>query len=115
MRWYLALGVTVAGIVFWSIRSPYSPFRPVNTSAENFARLKYGMTRGEVEGVLGGPSGNYSSDPRRDIHTISWCVPAGGGYGLPVFWTTDEAEVIVAFKDDGTAYCLQRQEIRSKP
>ncbi len=44
----------------------YPVLRPkprIDTSPAAFARLRYGMTRAEVEAALGGPPGHYGSDP----------------------------------------------------
>jgi hypothetical protein len=46
--------VCVAAFVFWP--------RPLRVTAENYNRIKAGMTRAEVEATLGGPPGDYATE-----------------------------------------------------
>jgi hypothetical protein len=63
---------------------------------ENYQKITAGMTRAEVEKLLGGPPGDYSiCGPGVGISGGEWWSPRDPK------WISDECEIIVRFKDDG--------------
>jgi hypothetical protein len=104
----LAVAGTVA--VLWP--------RP-RVTKESYERIKLGMTRGEVEAVLGGPPGDYTNGPTRAgrlepeeeiAHDVSW--PGGSYEPWGEWWEGDTADVMVRFSPSGLAVwkrCRQRE------
>jgi hypothetical protein len=114
LRWVLA-GLTVALVAVWAfVLWP----RPDRVTQENFDRIAEGMSRAEVEAILG-PPGDYSSGPLKtdgegfypmlpdgsglveDARNpvISWA--AYGGEGERVEWRNDNHLIDVDFNADG--------------
>jgi hypothetical protein len=101
-----ALGVASTVAFLWP--------RP-RVTKESYERIKLGMTRPEVEALLGGPPGDYTSGPRRptddkfvqdvreDVREI-WLRP-GGTMLLPRHerWQGDAGDLGVSFDPAGRA------------
>src|SRR5262249_11442376 len=64
--------------------------RPSPVTREAFIRIKAGMTRAEVESILGGKPGDYRTTP---AYALSG---SGGGISWDI-WSGDEGEVCVYF------------------
>ncbi len=65
MRKYLIAGLAVALLLGGALFALLRPWHcPVNRAA--FERIKEGMTRAEVEKILGGPAGDYRTDQERE-------------------------------------------------
>jgi hypothetical protein len=57
------LGVLIAGTVALVCVAAFMLWpRPMRVTAENYNRIKAGMTRAEVETILGGPPGDYATE-----------------------------------------------------
>jgi hypothetical protein len=72
--------------------------RPSRVTRENSERIKEGMSRAEVEEILGGPPGDYRTKPTNlDRDAVARAI-------LSVFfnaeWCGDEGEVWVSFGPD---------------
>jgi hypothetical protein len=86
--WLLALAglaVVVAGaVVAWP--------RPGRITREIYGHIKEGMSRAEVEVILG-PPGDYRTGPTSADHPFEFFP----GETTPVVWQTDTVEVLVLF------------------
>jgi hypothetical protein len=67
-------------------------------TAENFARLAPGMTRAEVEGILGGPAGDYSSRADDVCNRVSTVNPRPGV--VTHWWGGNEVIILVDIGPD---------------
>lgn len=69
-----------AALYFWRDKSP-SPFvgppAPPRLHVENYSRIRVGLTRSEVEELLGGPAGNYGQ------YANGWNEMTCEGYHVP--------------------------------
>jgi hypothetical protein len=102
----LFVGLVVLG-VFWAW-----PNR-AGVSEANYRRITAGMSRQEVETILGGPPGDYSTGPV--VTTFApivnltrdpwWCCEE-----RDPTWIGNDGKIIVRFGDDGTVHGW-----RSKP
>jgi hypothetical protein len=100
------LGLVAAGGIF-----SFNSFRwqgPwIDTTPTTFARLHEGMTRAEVEAILGGPPGHYGSDPYQQpiiwdsLGAIPGDRPIPDWY-VPAVWYTDAGRIDVRFHDGGS-------------
>jgi hypothetical protein len=82
------------------------------------------MTREQVESVLGGPPGDYSTGPTIGPWFRWWFI--GGSEEWPfehivtpnerfVSWRNDETEVDVVFDDSGTVTAAMEGQVRRIP
>ena len=83
---------------------PEQPHRepcPVNVGPETRERLLDGMSRSEVEAILGGPEGDY----RRNKNHCGFPGFSVNGptLSLPAGWYTDEYAILVYFDSEGKA------------
>src|SRR5262245_5735182 len=114
-RRFIVLAMVFVGIMLPSIL-PYQSEGVGNSdvlqagrggpSYEDYRRVKHGMSRVEVEQVLGGPPGNYSTGRTEFSYFF-------GGPNLDriaaysLWWTGDEVEVEVFFDaQDRVVFCL---------
>jgi hypothetical protein len=90
----LAVGLVLAGALFALVMPRHCP---VNRAA--CGRIKEGMTRAEVEKILGGPPGDYRTRP--ESNNLLLFPPASGGLvplpGARKSWAGDEVVVHVYF------------------
>jgi hypothetical protein len=116
MRRFLISLLAVALVLLGTLLGLLLPSScPVTRAA--FERIKPGMTRAEVEGILGGPAGDYSTRPV----TFLFVVEGGGGSMVvgspsvtrPVYadetieeWLGNEGVVFTHFLADGRVYEL---------
>ena len=94
LRWVLAgLAVmTVASVVvLW-------PRPPSRITRENHSVIQHGMSRREVESILG-PPGDYTTGPTRPIFVYARLTPDHTPW---VEWNADKASIKVCFGDNGT-------------
>jgi hypothetical protein len=95
----LAVLVATAAWVMWPQRS--------RVTKENYARITAGMTRRDVETVLGGPPGDYRSGPTERASLpldIEMLVENDALNVSDLFddeWEGDTAAVMVHFRPDG--------------
>jgi SmpA / OmlA family len=79
---------------------------------DRFQQIRPGMTEGQVEAILGGPSGDYSTEP------IVW---ASGMQRLPwnperaQAWTGNEGIITVWFDADGRVTVKHFQPVSTVP
>jgi hypothetical protein len=103
----------VAGLFVW-LQVP----RPGMTKA-NYERIRLGMTLAEVEGILGGPAGDYSR--RCTAERFPALVGGDGGdvVNLPdgtwKCWRSDEGEVGVLLTPDEHVAWKEAQEYVPAP
>jgi hypothetical protein len=81
----------LAGVLSLLVSSRDKP----GVTLANFEKLKAGMTRAEVEELLGGPPGEYG-DPR--WRTASEIDPSDES---PDVWSRDGWVIVIYFGDDG--------------
>jgi hypothetical protein len=119
-RWKLAaaLALVLAAVVAAGVFVCWPrPELPSPVTPEKLARIQRGMSRADVEAILG-PPGNYSTGPRRsagfamsldDLHpwhvlrnVSSIEVPPGPPVSYPgTDWTDDEGSLTVFFGPEG--------------
>jgi hypothetical protein len=109
----VALAVAGAVTVLW-------PWPRV--TKESYERIKLGMTRGEVEAILGVPPGDYTGGPTRSsrlksemeiAHDLSWSGGSPETWGE--WWKGDAADVMVRFSPSGLAvWKMYRQREREE-
>jgi hypothetical protein len=104
VRYFLIalLATTLLGLALLSLALPERS--PVNRAA--FERIEEGMTLGEVEQILGGPSGDYRTAPPPHDEGVGDSILLIGG-GPPIGgwsfvrhhrrWRGDEIDVMVCF------------------
>jgi hypothetical protein len=100
----LAVGLLVVGIaalLLWP-----EPPEPDRVTQENFDRISDGMSRAEVEAILG-PPGDSTSEPPSQLY------PSLKSLGLD--WDADTAWVSIGFDDSGGVvrkrfYSMSRRE-----
>ncbi len=100
LRWALVAILIPAGVgafVLWP--------RPDRITRENYDRIREGMSRAEVEAILG-PSGDYTTGPvkprdgaRLDMSDTSSTLEVRPGSAA--MWVSDAAYIIVFFDDSG--------------
>ncbi len=69
----------------------------------NFEKIEFGMQRGEVEKLLGGPPGHYG----RNLGTPT--MTAEGGPPSAQIWTDDTNMLEVAFDKNDTVICTHER------
>jgi hypothetical protein len=90
--------LAVAAIITAVVLYISSPRRPM-ASQEDCGRIKIGMTRAEVEHVLGGPPGDYRTGP-----SVPPPLPYGNRYMSWDEWQGDGGFVFIQFDDDGRVF-----------
>jgi hypothetical protein len=79
--------------------------RPDRITREKFARIHRGMSRTEVEAILDGPPGDYSTEPVEEIFA--------GNIWLGDRWLGDEGVIDIVFVDGEGAVRLQFNPVLS--
>ena len=69
----------------------------------NFEKIRFGMHRGEVEKLLGGPAGHYG----RHLGTQS--MTCEGGPQSPEIWTDDNNMLEIAFDKNDLVICTHKR------
>lgn len=101
LRWTVAAGLVllagIAAVVLWP--------RPSRVTPENYERIRDGMTRAEVEAILG-PPGNYTTAPVVYRFGANGTFPAPEGNPPPsidnaAFWWSDVVVILVDFGEAG--------------
>jgi hypothetical protein len=98
----LAIGL----FLFWPLSS--------QVTRENFERIRTGMSRAEVEAILGGPPGDYTTGPtEKDLLELSAAdTPEGPRY--LVIWEGDSGTIWVGFDANDRAIEHKLQPARRK-
>src|SRR5437660_1160172 len=91
-KWRYILIVVMAGFLLMAFRGG---FHEPRFEKETFDQIQKGMTRGQVESVLGCPSGNYS--PRRLISKAA--IDHEGEHVQE--WVAEDSWVMVRFDSNG--------------
>jgi hypothetical protein len=93
----LLIGLLAAALVLFGALLPLVLPRhcPVNRTA--CERIKEGMTQTEVEAILGGPPGDYTTRPT--IRKVGSLTPPRGAHSRSVKWWGDEGDALVWFGD----------------
>jgi hypothetical protein len=94
----LALPIAVA-VGSWFILTQ-EPDHPLN--GRNYRRIRAGMTRGEVEAILGGPEGVVGQGPEQPsfVTLVEQEGPVdalGALQGKPAVWFNDQGQIVVTF------------------
>ncbi len=93
---FAGLLVVLAGVGALSVRWLTVPVTS-HISEATVARIQPGMTKAEVERLLGGPPGDYTTRSMVWALEISRLVPPG----TPASWLSDEGEATVYFDEEG--------------
>jgi hypothetical protein len=116
LRWALAGGVVLVGIAGWaSLVSPVPLLPQINMHSGE--TIRPGMTRAQVEVVLGGP-GDYRTRPTYDVWLPSLPNDRILRRSWSAEWYSDEAHVLVLFDQSGcvkTAECLPQKPNHEHP
>jgi hypothetical protein len=102
----LAVVVTVGAVVLWP--------RADRVTRANYERIQIGMTRADVEAILG-PPGDYTTGPLTDpngIELLLSLLPPASGVESP-WWAADYGTVGVWF-DEGGRVVMKNYEPYSK-
>jgi hypothetical protein len=93
LRWTVAgLAVVAAGaFALWP--------RAERVTRENFARVKYRMTRAEVEAILGSPTHQYAGRGRLTIHDSDDFKQPPPAFTLE--WDNDRDTIAISFDESG--------------
>src|SRR5262249_32430069 len=93
------VGVVMCAALAVCLTAWMSFVRPGKVRLANHRGIRAGMTLAEVERVLGGPPGDYSSDPQP---TDSYLATTRAGWGVRwETWVSDEGVVTVHLNDEG--------------
>jgi SmpA / OmlA family len=119
-RWFLLVPLAIV-LVLVGVLLPVLFPRPSKVTRENCERIQVGMTRVQVEEILGGPAGDYRSGPT-NMDTV---ILAGGIYGRVgdgsgddaeiCGWTGDEASVTIQFSVERVKIAPFVLDTRSEP
>jgi hypothetical protein len=94
--------VAAAGaIVLWPRQEPS------RVTYENFKRIKNGMTHQEVEALLGGPPGDYTSSPVAEM-------VSGAQWRNSTPWVGDDGAIYVWFEEDRVWFMDFYDVVRTK-
>lgn len=104
-------GALAAALVALALRAALAPPR---LEGSRFTQVRVGMTREQVEAVLGVPPGDYTSDPSPDPADNPWA------YSRLTVWACDDGVLYVGFDDndvvvDAIAFPLTRPPKPSLP
>jgi hypothetical protein len=93
----LAVVVAAGVVVLW-------PRPPSRITRENYDRIRAGMTRAEIETILG-PPGDYTTAPTEGVRVASRTFSAPGSESayLQSCWLSDSAQAVVWFEYSGRA------------
>lgn len=117
MRRYRTLGLVGAGCLVVAGVSAWLLLAPIRTDPERYDALRVGMTRADVESVLGGRPGNRCAEradvwvpkddgKRRSAELPAWAVdrrflPDPEPGGEECVWVTEEGLIAARFGADG--------------
>jgi len=105
MRKPLLAGVAVFLVLVGTLFPVLLP-RPSPVTFTNYERISTGMTRAEVEQILGGPPGDYRTRP------VLTLLPSGGGLRWAV-WQGNEGTAEVSFDRSGSV--ILRRFLTAEP
>jgi hypothetical protein len=88
----LVVLVGLAAVVLWP--------PPSRVTRENYDRIQAGMSRAEVDAILG-PPGDYRTGPTRDGGGYRWRYIDESPKGWNCFWRADTCDVSVSFDTSG--------------
>jgi hypothetical protein len=111
-RWRLWLGIFLLALFVIGGFTAYCLYDPSPIRYANFEQIQNGMTRADVEVLLGCPAGDYSTGPvefefgfgdGQSFHLEQTCLPELGDMqgGTWVQWFGDRGSINVSFDDDG--------------
>jgi hypothetical protein len=96
-RWNLLVGLVAGLALLAAVRFALWPqVPPSRVTPENFVRIEVGMSRAQVESILGLP-GTYYTSPDRVV--IRRPTPLWMGLYYPEHWITETVEIRIAFTD----------------
>lgn len=79
--------------------------QPGRVTEDNFDRIQEGMSRAEVEALLG-PPGDYKTGPVTDPGVLKPCF-----FGPTLDWETDTAWVAIAFDRDEAGGVIEKRYV----
>ena len=109
---FVSIMLLLASAVCWLIPPP-SPTSRINR--KNFDMIRAGMNEEEVDAILGGPEGDYSTG---EVEPVDGFILLDTTFGvLPSRWQGDEANVCVSFDEKGKVLgtLLSRTRLKSPP
>jgi hypothetical protein len=95
----LAMVVAAGAVVFWP--------RPELITPENFERIRVGMSQVEVEAILGGPPGDYTTgeiDRDHEQHGGQLSNLHDGWIARGEVWEGNRIEIAVKFDESGNVF-----------
>jgi hypothetical protein len=95
-KWLAALGVLLVGTVAFA---PWPQLPADRVTRENYDRIEKGMSRAEVEALIG-PPGDYRTGPSGIVSMTIYCGPSKGKLEA---WAGDHGGICVYFGPDGVA------------
>jgi hypothetical protein len=100
LLWIAAAGLAVVlggeGFLFLARTWPNMFARP-GISRQNAERIRCGMSRSEVEAILGGPAGDYRTGPTSELN----------GDDIPDYWLLEAKDFTPRWKNDiGSVYIM---------
>jgi hypothetical protein len=80
---------------------------------EHFGRIKMGMSRAEVEVILGGPPGDFNTEP---VLYAGAAGTFGHAWTRWEYWYADEGQIRVAFNERATVqFCTYSDGVKATP
>jgi hypothetical protein len=111
-RWLLVLlAVSLAVLAIFAARPILFPPTNPHIAWENYNRITPGMSRGDVEAILG-PPGDYRTGPIR--YWVKPFRPTGNPFCQQVEWLSDEADIRVWFDHHGEVDCGWYEPVQPK-
>ncbi len=106
LRLHLLAAILTALVIIYLFR-PWWESSKLGNEAK-VAKIRRGMTKGEVEAILGGPAGNYTTKPALAFASRSSKIAAGEGGGsapmemdnMSPFWNFDDGTALVYMDPD---------------
>ncbi len=104
-KWLIRISVALAILLPPAVVFRAVPFQePGRFTEKQFQHLREGMTRNQVEAILGVPAGDYmggKGDFRHFENGESWTDGTGVPKDLTDRWCGDDGAIILGFDEDG--------------
>lgn len=103
-RLFYVVSCLLAFVVVWLVHEEVK--RSLRPNRDRFARVQRGMSRDQVLDIVGGPPGDYRTDPHRFSisHHSLWKLDAKN-------WISDDGYLLVTFDDSDRVECVKLREV----